>query len=66
MSQVQFWGCFNSSSGSTNAIFSFLSAVSNVTISATSTSQVQIRRFSQSENQTEVITVPVEGQNGTV
>ncbi|XP_068693906.1 band 4.1-like protein 4 [Montipora capricornis] len=41
-------------------------AVSNVTISATSTSQVQIKRFSQSENQTEVITVPVEGQNGTV
>ena len=44
----------------------FVSAQSNVTVaSATSTSQVQIRRFSQTDNPAEVITVPVTGPNGT-
>lgn len=41
-------------------------AQSNITVaSATSTSQVQIRRFSQTDNAAEVITVPVTGPNGT-
>lgn len=44
----------------------FVSAQSNITVaSATSTSQVQIRRFSQTDNAAEVITVPVTGLNGT-
>jgi len=47
--------------------FCFLPAQSNVTVaSATSTSQVQIKRFSQTDNPAEVITVPVTGPNGTV
>lgn len=47
--------------------FCFLSAQSNVTVaSATSTSQVQIKRFSQTDNPAEVITVPVTGPNGTM
>lgn len=42
-------------------------AVSNMTVgTATNASQVQIRRFSQTDNQAEVITVPVAGPNGTV
>lgn len=42
-------------------------AISNMTVgTATNASQVQIRRFSQTDNQAEVITVPVAGPNGTV
>lgn len=38
----------------------------NVSVATpTSASQVQIRRFSQTDNQAEVITVPVTGSNGT-
>ena len=47
--------------------FAFVSALSTVTVgTATSVSQVQIKRFSQQENSTEVITVPVNGNNGSV
>ena len=47
--------------------FAFVSALSTVTVgTATSVSQVQIKRFSQQENSTEVITVPVIGNNGSV
>ena len=50
-----------------NLYICFVSAQSNVTVaSATSTSQVQIKRFSQTDNAAEVITVPVTGPNGTV
>ena len=47
--------------------FAFVSALSTLTVgTATSVSQVQIKRFSQQENPTEVITVPVNGNNGSV
>lgn len=49
-----------------NFYIRFVSAQSNVTVaSGTSTSQVQIKRFSQTDNPAEVITVPVSGPNGT-
>lgn len=41
-------------------------AVSSVTITATSTSQVQIRRFSETEKQGDSTTLPAQSPNGTV
>lgn len=47
-------------------LFLFVSVQTNVSVATpTSASQVQIRRFSQTDNQAEVITVPVTGSNGT-
>lgn len=51
----------------TSSVQSVEKALSTVTVgTATSVSQVQIKRFSQQENSTEVITVPVNGNNGSV